>query len=168
MALTRSNWTVDTVWRNGHRFVRGTCTVAQTASEKQAFTKAITFLDPSKKFGIFANTRGVSLDGAALPVDVIGTTYTTDDYPSIDVIEESSVAALTHNGLPVSGSSGVVVGGIVKASLIADVKAAQGFVVFDPRNTAAHAELPTIYLNLDGAGALSADTCHWHVIQAID
>lgn len=165
MSLTRSAWSVKTVYRNGKKFIHGSCTVAQTASEQQAFTQAITFLDPSKKFGVFANTRASSgLDGSTLPVDILGTAYTVKDYPSMDCVESSSNTILTSNG----ASSGSQIGGIIKASFMAAVEAAQGFAVYDPKNTAAHAEMPTLYLNLDGAGALAAKTCYWNVIQLVD
>lgn len=167
MTLTRSNWVVKTVMRHGKKFVIANCNVAvASAGEKASFTKAITFLDPSKKFGVFANTRGTaSIDSSTLPVDIIGTMYTTKEYPSMDVLESSSNAVLTTDGT----SAGTVIGGVIKNAFIADVQTAQGFGVYDPKNTASHAEFPTIYLNLDGASALTASkTCYWDVVQLVD
>ena len=172
MGLTRSNWTKKTINRAGKSFLIARCTVTQTTSEKQAFTKAITFLDPARPFKVHANVTNATLDGTALPVDILGSPYLASDkltlhgssVASMDVVEESSSSIVTHNGSTVA-SSGIVVGGIVKASLAADVKALVGIFEYKPDSTAADITLPTIWLNLDGAGALAAETCHWMVTQ---
>lgn len=171
MGLTRGNWSTSTIERSGKKFLIATCTVTQTTAEKQAFTKAITFLNPARPFKIHANVTNATLDNATLPVDVLGSPYLASDgktvhgssVASMDCLESSSVTIVTNNG----NSSGVQVGGIIKASLIADVQAGVGIVEYKQDSTASHIMMPTIWLNLDGASTLAAETCHWMITQEI-
>lgn len=170
MGLTRSNWTTKTIERAGKKFLVAHCTVAATSSEKQAFTKAITFLNPARPFKVTANVAGTTLDGTSLPVDMLGSPYLQSDgetahgsVASMDCVEKSSATIVTRTG----ASSTTVVGGIIAASLASSVKNVVKTFEYKPDSTAAHITLPTMWLNLDGAGSLSSATCIWMITQEI-
>ena len=161
MALTRGSWTVSTIYRNGKKFLRAECTVTATTAENDAYTKAITFLDPTKKWTAFINTAGTSLDGTSLPVDIWASAFTTDDYASMDMVGDGASVELTSDGT----ASGSNIGYILNASIISTVHNTVAVKVYDPMGTAAHGPMPTYFINLDGGSTLAAAACKYVLIQ---
>lgn len=158
MALTQTNWT-KTVANN---YSVWECDVTQTTGENDNYTKVIDFIDPEKPWQIYINTASASLDDAALPVDLW--------------------AGWTSAGL--TGNDGTVAwttskGGQVGSALIDDVKSVANAVRIMPNLAAANVAstlagvrgvigvtpAPYYVINLDGAGALLAATCHYVVVQ---
>lgn len=148
MALTQGAWTHTT---EGDCLIIE-CDVTQTASENDAYTLKIPLtagLDPNKTWTVFANTAAATLDGSTLPVDV---------YAGYD-----STFAVTGDAATIAATAG----GLMKADIIADVKAGAGVYVWDPANTATCGVAPYYAFNLDGASTLTAATCHWVVVQKL-
>lgn len=161
MALTRGAWTTRTIQRNGSYFIVGTCSVTATTAENDAYTKAITFLKPDKKWNMHINTAGTTLDGTSLPVDIWATPYTTKEYASMDMVGDGASVALTTDGT----ASGSNIGYVLNSAIIATVHNTAAVKVYDPMGTAAHAPSVTYFINLDGAGTLSAAICKYIVFQ---
>tara|TARA_R110000824_G_scaffold111891_9_gene260727 strand:- start:1017 stop:1502 length:486 start_codon:yes stop_codon:yes gene_type:complete len=161
MALTQSAWSDTTVQGK----LVSTCTVAQTAAEKDAYTlKTPTSLNTDEAWTLSLTFSGTP-DGTALPVDLwMG--Y-GDDFA---ISGDHTTVAATSGGEFKTIMDDVVlaVGGLEYVWLmdpdlaVADVVTvaaiATGLKVKIPR-------APYYAINLDGAGALLAVTGTWKIIQ---
>lgn len=158
MALTQGAWSSKSV--NGKAVFE--CDVVQTTAENDAYTlKTPKELDTSRAFILMVNTKGATLDGSALPVDIYA--GYADNF------------AITGDGATVKATSG----GLVAADVIDDVKSAANSIIIDPNYNAAtvvstlagvrgivNAGTPPYFaFNLDGGTTLTAGTCHWVIIQ---
>ena len=146
---TRGAWTFRT--ERGLAIFECDVTMSAGLAEYTAATLRLPDeFDGSRPFTIIANSKSVTVDGSALPVDIYAG-WNTD----FDVVWDGTTTGVT-----------VTDGAMMIDTAIADVKAASGAYSYDPRNTAAAAVAPYFIFNLDGASGLeTSGVCHFVVIQ---
>lgn len=158
MALTQGNWSKTSA--NGCNVWQ--CDVVQTTSENDNYTKVIDFINPNKPWLLIVNSAAASLDDAALPVDIWGG-WSSAGLTGNDstVAWTGGAGALLANGVMDDAKSTALSvkcdGAITVAPVVSTLAGVRGYV--------APAPMPYYVINLDGAGALLAATCHFVIVQ---